>query len=923
VTDLLPARLDARFRPGTEYVLRFTGPADWLDTYSFDAFLGTDELTCTEDGDDLVVTLSEAISTDHATPEWSTFTLVEASAGVVVTGRWEPSLHGTLSPTTEVDVTLGAIAIDVTLALGPAGPGGGGGGVTNHGNLSGLDDNDHPQYVLKAGDSFEGDLTFDPTTGRIRMSTTGGVGTGDLRIVRTASGHLMILDYAGISAELADGGAALGPSGISVYQFAGNDYAEMVQGTIQLIRATAAQGQLLLALGRNVGAGTVDLWQWHADGVLYLGDTQDVNLYRGGANQLKTDDQFSAESLAVTSDDAYGAGWNGSLGIPTKNALFDKIELLQPLDSDLTAIAALTTTAYGRAFLALADASAGRTALGLGTAALSASGDFQPVDSDLTAIAALSTTTFGRGFLALADAAAGRTALGLGTAALVDTGTDPGDVPLVGDLRDVQDSTTVTPNTATPGEVSWDVRPQLPVEAVRLNGASFITSARLMTVASLPACTYANGTSGVGATLTGDANGALAAVDGVTPALGDVIVVNSQGITAGSQLQNGLYEVTQLGSAGTPFILTRCLEADEAADFLAGITVHVGPQGASMGGRVVIAAPATVVMGTTSIYWRDRSQPHLVRFVDDDFDGFTTTVTASGGIPGTRFGALLAGTAAQVSQVIVGVPTCGVAGLETGSTATGAALIAHAAFTGGGFVWDPAEPFDFLGRVAVPTVSTAATQEFWSAAGLLLGVSAPYRYQQTQGAYMEFPPDGSNIVAVTRTLQTAQTSQAWTRSSATITFTVTSHGLQVGDPVVISATSDAAALPNTGGAGTGYVVLTVPTANTFTVLGIAAGGASGTATVQRSTSTRTDTGIATNTNYRAFGLRYDPAAVSWKFYISATLVATHTTNLPGAVAVFPGAAIQKTVGSTSRFLNVDRIGFRHTEDRLGMMFLPA
>ncbi len=94
----------------------------------------------------------------------------------------------------------------------------------------------------------------------------------------------------------------------------------------------------------------------------------------------------------------------------------------QPLDSDLTAIAALSTTSYGRAFLALADAAAGRTALGLGTAATSASGDFQPVDSDLTAIAALSTTSYGRAFLALADAAAGRTALGLGTAAVAATG---------------------------------------------------------------------------------------------------------------------------------------------------------------------------------------------------------------------------------------------------------------------------------------------------------------------------------------------------------------------------------------------------------------------------------------------------------------------------------------------------------------------
>ena len=44
-----------------------------------------------------------------------------------------------------------------------------------------------------------------------------------------------------------------------------------------------------------------------------------------------------------------------------------------------------------------------------------ASGLYQPLDSDLTAIAALSTTSFGRGLLALADAAALRTSGGLST----------------------------------------------------------------------------------------------------------------------------------------------------------------------------------------------------------------------------------------------------------------------------------------------------------------------------------------------------------------------------------------------------------------------------------------------------------------------------------------------------------------------------
>ena len=45
--------------------------------------------------------------------------------------------------------------------------------------------------------------------------------------------------------------------------------------------------------------------------------------------------------------------------------------------------------------------------------------EYQPLDSDLTAIAALSTTTHGRSLLTGADAAASRTTLGLGTAALV------------------------------------------------------------------------------------------------------------------------------------------------------------------------------------------------------------------------------------------------------------------------------------------------------------------------------------------------------------------------------------------------------------------------------------------------------------------------------------------------------------------------
>ena len=76
----------------------------------------------------------------------------------------------------------------------------------------------------------------------------------------------------------------------------------------------------------------------------------------------------------------------------------------QPLDSDLTSIAALTTTTHGRSLLTSADASATRTALGLGTLATqsatitdylttaTAASTYQPKDLDLTRLAWLDTT---------------------------------------------------------------------------------------------------------------------------------------------------------------------------------------------------------------------------------------------------------------------------------------------------------------------------------------------------------------------------------------------------------------------------------------------------------------------------------------------------------------------------------------------------
>jgi hypothetical protein len=112
------------------------------------------------------------------------------------------------------------------------------------------------------------------------------------------------------------------------------------------------------------------------------------------------------------------AGLDGAGQVPVAQLPNDA--RYQPSDSDLTAIAALSTTTYGRSLLTAVDATAGRTLLNAETAgaAAAAQAASQPLDSDLTAIAALTTTAYGRGFLALTAQAGLMALIAQGTTAV-------------------------------------------------------------------------------------------------------------------------------------------------------------------------------------------------------------------------------------------------------------------------------------------------------------------------------------------------------------------------------------------------------------------------------------------------------------------------------------------------------------------------
>ncbi len=92
------------------------------------------------------------------------------------------------------------------------------------------------------------------------------------------------------------------------------------------------------------------------------------------------------------------------------------------------------------------------------------------------------------------------------------------------------------------------------------SGINFHAACNYATTTALPANTYNNGSGGVGATLTANANGTLT-IDGYTFVSGDVgkrILIKDE--SAGAN--NGVYTLTQAGTGSLPYILTRATDYD-------------------------------------------------------------------------------------------------------------------------------------------------------------------------------------------------------------------------------------------------------------------------------------------------------------------------------------------------------------------------
>ena len=140
------------------------------------------------------------------------------------------------------------------------------------------------------------------------------------------------------------------------------------------------------------------------------------------------------------------------------------------------------------------------------------------------------------------------------------------------------------------------------------SGIHFHEAVDLATTAALPANTYNNGTGGVGATLTGNSNGALS-VDSTLTVVGNRILVKNE--VAGAN--NGVYVVTQVGSGGAPYILTRATDFDSVGTGVdqidEGDFFLVTNGTANANTAWVQQTPPPITLGTTALVFQQFSAP--------------------------------------------------------------------------------------------------------------------------------------------------------------------------------------------------------------------------------------------------------------------------------------------------------------------------
>lgn len=129
-----------------------------------------------------------------------------------------------------------------------------------------------------------------------------------------------------------------------------------------------------------------------------------------------------------------------------------------------------------------------------------------------------------------------------------------------------------------------------------ITGVHYKAARQYATAEALPANTYNNGASGVGATLTAVATGTLT-IDGNVMAINETVLVKDEA----TQANNGLYNVTVAGAIGVAYILTRATDFDQSADITQGDALYILFGTANSNTSWIYNGTSAPTMGTTAI----------------------------------------------------------------------------------------------------------------------------------------------------------------------------------------------------------------------------------------------------------------------------------------------------------------------------------
>lgn len=160
-----------------------------------------------------------------------------------------------------------------------------------------------------------------------------------------------------------------------------------------------------------------------------------------------------------------------------------------------------------------------------------------------------------------------------------------------------------TATTQTPADNSTKVATTAYVDNAVL-GQRQKEAVKYASITALPTIIYANGSSGVGATITGFSFGAIG-LDSAAPAIADRVLIKNQA----SDFQNGIYVVTATGSVGAVFVLTRATDFDQASDIQTGDTVFVTAGTTLANTTWTYNGIDSPTMGTTSLTFVQASGP--------------------------------------------------------------------------------------------------------------------------------------------------------------------------------------------------------------------------------------------------------------------------------------------------------------------------